>query len=179
MQKVKATIKGISALLMHAFPMVPIVGIENKSPEEQAELSLYRLADKNGRPGEIYVPGNALQRCIVAAGAFSKGKGRATLVKTVAACVFIEPDALVIKPQEYTIDSRRVIIAATRGAVVRHRPRFDEWEVDFNLSYDETLLKSTAVRKCVDDAGQRVGLLDFRPACKGPFGRFVVTSWKS
>ena len=24
----------------------------------------------------------------------------------------------------------------------------------------------------------RVGLLDFRPEKKGPFGRFVVTSWK-
>jgi len=29
----------------------------------------------------------------------------------------------------------------------------------------------------VDDTGQRVGLLDFRPEKKGPFGRFVVTRW--
>lgn len=29
----------------------------------------------------------------------------------------------------------------------------------------------------VDAAGSRIGIGDFRPACKGPFGRFVVTSW--
>ena len=27
-------------------------------------------------------------------------------------------------------------------------------------------------------AGKRVGLGDFRPACKGPFGKFVVVEWK-
>jgi hypothetical protein len=30
----------------------------------------------------------------------------------------------------------------------------------------------------IDAAGKRVGLGDFRPACKGPFGRFVVTNWQ-
>jgi hypothetical protein len=30
----------------------------------------------------------------------------------------------------------------------------------------------------VDDAGQRVGALDFRPEKKGAFGRFVVTHWE-
>jgi hypothetical protein len=33
-------------------------------------------------------------------------------------------------------------------------------------------------RAIVDDAGKRVGLGDFRPATKGPYGRYVVTSWK-
>lgn len=32
-------------------------------------------------------------------------------------------------------------------------------------------------REIVDAAGKRIGLGDFRPACKGPFGKFVVTSW--
>jgi len=31
----------------------------------------------------------------------------------------------------------------------------------------------------VDAAGKRIGLGDFRPDCKGPFGRFVVTKWKT
>jgi len=31
----------------------------------------------------------------------------------------------------------------------------------------------------VDDAGVRVGLLDFRPERKGSFGRFMVVEWKS
>jgi hypothetical protein len=34
------------------------------------------------------------------------------------------------------------------------------------------------MREIVDAAGKRVGLGDFRPACKGPFGKFVVVQWK-
>jgi len=30
----------------------------------------------------------------------------------------------------------------------------------------------------VDSAGKRVGLGDFRPARKGPFGKFRVDEWK-
>lgn len=34
------------------------------------------------------------------------------------------------------------------------------------------------VREIVDTAGRRIGLLDYRPETKGPFGRFMVTAWK-
>lgn len=34
------------------------------------------------------------------------------------------------------------------------------------------------VRRVVDDTGSRVGVLDFRPQRRGPFGRFQVVSWK-
>ena len=34
------------------------------------------------------------------------------------------------------------------------------------------------VKKIVEDMGKRVGLLEFRPACKGPFGRCKIVKWK-
>ncbi len=34
------------------------------------------------------------------------------------------------------------------------------------------------VRALVDDAGKKVGLGDYRPERKGPFGKFVVTKWE-
>jgi len=49
--------------------------------------------------------------------------------------------------------------------------------VEGQISYDDSILKETELRKVVDDAGSRVGLLDFRPEHKGPFGRFIVTHW--
>jgi len=61
---------------------------------------------------------------------------------------------------------------------MRHRPRFDSSEFDCEIDYDETLLTENQLRKIVDDGGDRVGLCDFRPAKKGPFGRFMVTAWK-
>lgn len=167
-------ITGTSALLMHAFPLTPIEALEKRSPQEQAEHAAYRDPDS----GELFMPGINLQRSFVASGAYSKGKGRGSLTMPVAACVMVSPERLLLGTKEFKIDSRAVVIAATKGRIVRHRPRLDTWKVDFQIEWDETLLTEAQVRRVVDDAGTRVGVLDFRPAKKGPFGRFVVTSWQ-
>lgn len=172
-KKVHCTIKGISALLMHAYPMQPIEAIEKKSPEEQAEYSAYRDPDTNC----LYIPGIAIQRSFIASASYSKGKGRGSLQKPVAACVMVNPERCDLGVKDYLIDSRPVVVPATKGRVVRHRPRLDNWTVTFEIEYDDTLLTETQLRRIVDDAGSRVGLLDFRPERKGPFGRFMVTDW--
>ena len=59
-----------------------------------------------------------------------------------------------------------------------HRPRLDEWRLEFTLDVDETMFAPDFVRLLVDDAGTKIGLGDFRPDRKGPFGKFAVTSWK-
>lgn len=175
MKRVNCTIKGVSPLLMHRFPLIQVEGMEKKPPEEQAEIAAYR--DEVTK--SLYVPGVAVQRMLVAAAAFSKGKGQATLAKVVAACVFVAPEQCDLGVTAYSIDTRPVVIKSTGGRVPRHRPRFNDWSITFQLDYDETLLTEKQLRRVVDDAGQRVGLLDFRPACKGSFGRFMVTSWEN
>jgi len=172
MKQASVTIKKISPLLMHRYPLCPVAGMDKKPPKEQAEYAAYR-DDK----GVLYIPGEALQRALVGAATYSKGKGRGSLQKNAAAGLMVRESFLSLGKQEYAIDSRRVVIAATKGAVIRHRPRIDEWEVSFTLEWDETLLSEVEVRRIVDDAGSRVGLLDFRPERKGPFGRFMVTQW--
>ena len=174
MKTVNVTIKGKSPLLMHAFPLVPIEALEKKSPQEQAEYAAYR----DPTTGELYIPGVAFQRALVAAAAYSKGKGRASLQKIAAACLLVSPErASLGNGTEYTVDSRPVVVPATKGRIMRHRPRLDEWECSFEIEFDENLLTEAQVRRIVDDAGSLVGLLDFRPANKGPFGRFMVVEW--
>ena len=170
---VVVTIKGISALLMHKFPMVPVEALEKKPPQEQAELAAYRTED-----GQLYVPGLAIQRALVQGATFSKGRGRASLQKEVCACVMVTPEYCILDNQAYAVDSRPVVVPATKGRVLRHRPRLDGWQVSFSVEYDDALLTETQLRKIFDDTGSRVGLLDFRPERKGPFGRFMVTSWE-
>jgi hypothetical protein len=172
---VKVKIRGISALLMHRFPLEPIEAIEKKTPEDQAEIAAYRMNDPKSN---LYLPGIALQRALIGAAVFSKGKGRASLQKPVAACLIVTPECLDLGVVKYKIDSRAVVVPATKGRIVRHRPRLDEWECAFELLYDDVLLTEAQLRKIVDDCGSRVGLLDFRPERKGPFGRFMVTEWK-
>lgn len=168
------TIKGLSPLLMHRFPLTPIEAIEKQTPEQQAEHAAYR--DPNGA---LFVPGVNLQRSLIAAAAYSKGKGRASLQKQAAACLLVREERCGLGTKKFEVDSRPVVIAATKGRIVRHRPRLDNWELTFNLEFDPTLLSEKELRNIVDDAGSRVGLLDFRPERKGPFGRFMVTEWKA
>ena len=175
MKQVSVTIKGLSPLLMHAYPMVPIEALEKKSPEEQAELAVYRDS-ANGQ--DLYIPGVAIQRALVAAASFSKGKGRATLQKQVAACVLVSPERVSLGVKNYLIDARPVVIPATRGRVIRYRPRLDQWQAVFTVDFDVNLLTEKQLRGVVDDMCSRVGLLDFRPEKKGPFGRSMVVAWK-
>ena len=168
-------LKEKSALLMHRFPLEPIEALEKKPVAEQAEQAAYR----NPETGNLCVPGVCIQRALIAAAAYSKGKGRASLAKSAAACLMVSPEYVDLGIKKYKIDSRPVVIPSTKGRIIRHRPRIDKWKLTFELEWDDTLLTEVQVRKIVDDMGQRVGLLDFRPACKGPFGRSMVEHWKT
>jgi len=174
LRAVDVTIKGKSPLLMHKFPMVPTPGIEKRTPEEQAEIAAYRDPDTGG----LYVPGVNVQRALIAGAAYSKGKGRASLAKVAAACLMITPERLPLGTDTFVVDSRPVVIPATKGRIVRHRPRLDEWAFSFTIEYDDVMLNETQVRQVVDDTCNRVGFLDFRPERKGPFGRGMVTRWE-
>ena len=171
--QVEVAIQGVSPLLMHAYPMVPIEALEKKTPEQQAEFAAYR----DGDGGNLYIPGVAIQRCLVGAAAYSKGKGRASLQKQVAACVIVSPERCSLGVKAYTVDARPIVVPATKGRVMRFRPRLEEWKTAFALDFDADLITEAQLRRIVDDGGSRVGLLDFRPERKGPFGRFMVTKW--
>lgn len=175
MVKTQAVIKGVSPLLMHQFPLVPIEALEKKLPMEQAELAAYRCPQTK----QLYIPGVAIQRSLIAGATFSKGKGRATLQKIVAACVMINPERVSLGVSAFALDSRPVVIPATHGRVMRHRPRLDTWKASFEIEWDDELLTEAQIKRVLDDAGCRIGLLDFRPERKGPFGRFIVTIFKS
>lgn len=172
--KIFVVIEGLSPLLMNRFPMEPIEGIQKMTPMQQAECAAYRQSNS----GELYIPATALWRAIVDGATYVKGKGRSSLQKVAAACVLIEPEYLLLGTKDYSLDSRRVVVSATKGAIIRHRPRLDKWRVAFSITYDATLLSVVDVRQIVDNAGSRVGVLDFRPARKGPFGRFQVVKWQ-
>lgn len=173
MKTVDVTIKGITSLLMHRFPLEPIEALEKKSREAQAELAAYRDPDTQG----LYIPAKNVQRALISAATYSKGKGRGSLQRSASACLFISPERIPLGTKTYEIDTQPIVVPATRGRVLRHRPRLDSWKVSFQIEFDEDLLKETELRKIVDDMGSRVGLLDFRPEKKGSYGRSIVTEW--
>lgn len=175
MKRIQIEIEGLQpGLLMHRYPMVKVENEQLLTPEEQAEISAYRKPDSK----ELYLPGNAVKQALVAAASYSKGRGKGTLSKIAAATFFVEPEYIGLGVQDYVIFSASVIIKATKGRIVRHRPHLPEWKAKFALLYDETKTSKEQIKKIVEDCGQLVGVLDFRPACKGPFGRFMVTKFE-
>lgn len=172
-KQVNCKIESLSPLLMNRFPMEVIEGFAKLTKEEQAEHSTYRDEKE-----KLFVPGTNVRSCFINAAKFTKGKGRASLKTDAAACLMVTPEYVYLNQDEYVIDSRRVVVPATKGGIIRHRPMFEKWELEFNIEYDQSLISAKQLREIVDNAGTRVGLLDFRPQRSGSFGRFIVTSWK-
>jgi hypothetical protein len=69
-------------------------------------------------------------------------------------------------------DYRGVKVGSSR--VMRMRPRFNSWAITFSVAYQDEVVNRGNLEKWIRDAGQLVGLCDFRPR----FGRFEVESVK-
>ena len=80
--------------------------------------------------------------------------------------------------KDFEVDSRPVVIPATKGRVMRHRPRYDCWSMTLNIRVDVDLIPESFVHQLLTEGGQQVGIGDFRPEKFGPFGTFSVTSWE-
>ena len=186
MKNIDITITGNTPLLLHRFTDAAqmsassgsrsSIANDSLSAEEQAEQSLY--LDDDGHSG---VPGPNVFRSFIDAGTYFKvGKGKVTTQKTslIPAAVSLSPVfCLFPKGSKWKVDSRPVRMPSTGGRILRHRPCYDRWSLGFTLELDESIIGEKLMREIVDCAGVRIGLGDYRPACKGPFGKFKVVSW--
>lgn len=183
---VKVTISGTTPLLMNRFHEgnevkvssgLSAVSISGKgTPREQATLKAYSSND-----GNLFIPGPNIFSCLIAAGKFHKaGKSKITTIKSslVPAGVSILDLICPLGTDHFEVDSRSVVIPSTGGRIMCHRPRLDEWSLSFTLDVDTEMFDLKTVRLLMDDAGKKVGLGDFRPDRKGPFGKFTVTRWE-
>lgn len=74
-------------------------------------------------------------------------------------------------------DMRRGRLPKDGTAVAIVRPRFDRWGFKVHITVDTSILKTDRVKELFLIAGRSVGLGDFRPSCRGPFGTFAVRRW--
>jgi len=183
--RIEATIQGVTPLLMNRFCESSEVKVSSgtsaatvgkrDSPREQATRKAY-MDDK----GRLYIPGPNIFACLVAAGKFHKvGKSKVTTMRSslVPAAVTIQDIVCPLGTKSFETDSRSVVVPATGGRIMCHRPRLDEWKLTFTLEVDTSIFSPEFVRQLVDDAGSKIGLGDFRPDRRGPFGRFKVVAW--
>lgn len=93
----------------------------------------------------------------------------------------LDLDAVNMKPSKnpFITDIRRGVNPSTKGATPIIRPRIEKWEFDVTFEWDADGCDEELLKTLLKNAGNRNGLGDFRPKCKGPFGRFNVTSWEA
>lgn len=181
--RVCATLGSISPLLMNPMTDEVLEGIRTKtSPpkrtdwtrEEEASTKLYR------DNGSIGIPSLNLFACLVEAGRLVKVNGKQISTAsstTLPSFLSIEEFFLPFKGNPKWVADLRRGTNEKGQAVPIVRPRFDNWKIDATLEIDEKEVNEDTVRTLMDIAGKKVGLCDFRPNKKGPFGRFMLTSW--
>jgi len=184
---VRARLEGISPLLMNAMSQEQLLNIRDKvksarnaakpTPREEADSKVHRMPN-----GEPHIPTSMLMACLIGAGQFVRldGKRQISTAKSTVlpGLVTIEDRWLPLTPVTWEVDIAQGRNPNGGEAVCIIRPRFDEWGFDVTLSVDQSQIAIATIRELVDIAGKRVGLGDFRPKCKGTFGRFAVTRWE-
>lgn len=189
MKHLQIEITGITPLLMNKCDEASLGGTkqvlemkERGEPRDEADKTKY--ADEEGY---LYIPGMNLFSCMIDAGTFIKvGRSKLSTQKSslVPAYLGLNEERLLLlnkdgkKTKNFEVDSRPVVIPATKGRIMRHRARVDEWRLKFEIEYDKDEISSKLIRQLIDAAGKKVGLGDFRPSRRGMFGKFVVTNWK-
>jgi hypothetical protein len=150
------------------------------TPREQAEKVVYR--NGNG----FYFPGTWIIGALREAGSSHKMRGSRKSVKFLvpAAIGIVEIDIPIRNGdgssliKDFEVDSRPVTIPSTKGRIMRHRPRFDDWSARFNIKIEIDILPEDFTQQLLTEAGRTQGIGAFRPNKTGPFGCFRITSWK-
>lgn len=179
MKKVKVEIVGLTPLLMNN-PKSMLDDAksitsqtEKRDLTTEAEKLAYRIKD-----GTLYIPAEAIKGSIVNAASYKKF-GKYSAKPIVAGSVFIQPTEVSLGTKKYDLDVRTVVIQR-KSRVVKARPTLKEWKAEFELTYNNEFISNgeSLIKPILEEAGQRVGLLDFRPAKLGSFGMFKVSKWQ-
>lgn len=193
MYQIQVSVRGIGrGLLMHKFSVEATTEMESEirkksvklTPEEAAERVAYRLTPEDGQGrGQLYIPAEHFLGALVNAGSSLqvKGKGKATYKKVFKGVLEIDPDQIGITDSEgnplfdFSIDSRAVVIKATKGRIIRHRPLIREWQANFNLIVEDDSVHAEVVQSALEEAGGSHGIGDYRPR----FGHFQIAQFKT
>ncbi len=193
MVKVRVVLEGMTPLLLNPMTEEKLQGLYNPkgssgtkplvplTPQEVAEKKVPR-----NTVGQAGIPSLYLFSCLVEGGRLVKMDARRAMStkdsSLVPSFLSIEAEFLPFADQkaEYVVDMRRGVLdnAGKKVPVPIVRPRFDKWSFEATLLIDENEVAVERVRQLVEKSGKAVGLGDFRPAKRGPFGRFRIATWE-
>jgi hypothetical protein len=141
------------------------------------------IRDENGKIG---LPVEYILAALIGAGRHVKsGKKQISTATTTSLYEFLEIDQTFLpfanqENNSWTVDKRRGVLnnAGKSVAVAIIRPKFKTWETTFEISIDTTVMDEKIVKQVFEAAGAKIGVGDFRPSKRGPFGMFIVSAWE-
>lgn len=186
MKNLKVTWKGISPLIMHSCqcvnPLHPIAKELKKytSKKNKTDEDLVKISDLEWEAGAywkdgmgLYIPAENVEATIInGAKANKKGKDIQKYVDVTDLYIPFEYGEDLTKEeliQNYEYRDTR-IMTVMRSKILRTRPRFDQWVIEFNLRYNEEKINIETIINAMEYAGLYVGLCDSRPK----YGKFSV-----
>ena len=185
MKKIEVELEGTGeGLLMHSAQNMVQKDI-TKNPTRQYDIKkdAEEVAYRNSN-GELYIPSRCLKACILNASSWYKF-GKKSAKPIIAGCTRILPfsgDEIVLTDlknkvlKEYKVDTRPVIIQ--RARIIRARPLIKDWKIKFYIMYNEQMIGNTQIiQQILEEAGQRIGLLDNRPQRYGENGTFKLNKF--
>lgn len=170
-EKFSVTVKGVSPLLQNKY--IPQDNNKSKKkgaqyiPLEDAEAVLY----KDGK-GKISQPAIHFEAAMIKAAANFKFSGKKTYKEPFKAGVFVTPDLIHHKNDKWEVDLQPAVV--NRSRIMRSRPRFDNWELDFDVEIIDERITGDTVKRILEEAGKYNGIGDQRPR----YGRFEVKKFK-
>lgn len=150
----------------------------DKKQEDVAKEKVIR-----NESGAVGLPIEYLFSCLVEAGRFVQydGKRKVSNADSTLIPSFMSLQEMFLpfldQDTPWHVDKRRGRLQ-NGTAVCIIRPRFDTWAFNVTVEFDEGEINEGKVKELFRRAGTAIGLADFRPSCRGPFGRFEVKKWE-
>jgi len=179
-KKIDVQIRGLTPLLMNRLNPESLksksrMKMETYSTSDDAAKSAY-IAVIDGKK-QLYIPQEALYSMIINTAKQYRIR-RMAISSLLAGTMHIEPEKVPLGTDKYEVDERAVVIQRQR--VLKGRAKLPKWSAKFQIVYDAKRLPvaiEATLKEILEDAGTRMGLLDYRPQHKGWFGTFTVESF--
>ncbi len=189
MDTLKFTIKGVSPLLLHSDRLADpldkdakhLKTLTSKMKKTDADHEEIRWLDWRGglywdQEMGPYMPGPNIRACIEGSARMNRlGKNisRGVIVPDLMCKIdYKGPKGIKELYEQGFYDTRSVVVA--RAKLMRTRPCFKDWKITFNLMFSDELTSEEQLIGIIKKAGQCIGLGDYRPDTRGPFGRFEL-----
>lgn len=143
----------------------------------RAEFHMYRDEETKSP----YIPAEQIRGSLINAGAFMKskvGNAKKSMKNVVAGMFYVFPEKIMLT-ENWVVDKRSAVNKNIKARVICIRPKWKQWQVEFELHVDNDTITEQTVRELLDYAGNYCGVGSFRPTNNGMFGRFDVKEIKS